>query len=136
MKTKIKYFILALMALAVSVSCKDFLDYKPLAVQEATEQLTSERSMELYANGMIASYIPSGSGVWGASGDLFSDLCATVSSSEYYKTSYNPMTASGWSSGNWAMIRRANYLIKYIDRGKANVTEEVYNHYLGVGYRF
>ena len=134
MKTTIKYSILALMALAVSVSCKDFLDYKPLAVQEATEQLTSERSMELYANGMIASYIPSGSGVWGASGDLFSDLCATVSSSEYYKTSYNPMTASGWSSGNWAMIRRANYLIKYIDRGKANVTEEVYNHYLGVGY--
>ena len=84
MKTNIKYHILTVLTLAVSISCEDFLDYKPLAVQEATEQLKTERSMELYANGMLASYIPAGSSVWGASGDLFSDLCATVSSSEYY----------------------------------------------------
>jgi hypothetical protein len=134
MKTNRKYHILTVMALAALVSCESLLENKPLAVQEASEQLKTERSMELYANGMLSSYIPSGSGVWGASGDLFSDLCATVSSTEYYKTSYNPTTASGWSSGNWAMIRRANYLIKYIERGKENVSPEVYNHYLGVGY--
>ncbi|MBQ7709413.1 MAG: RagB/SusD family nutrient uptake outer membrane protein [Bacteroidales bacterium] len=134
MKTNIKYHFLTLIALATLVSCQGLLEYKPLAVQEASEQLKSERSMELYANGMIASYIPSGSGVWGANGDLFSDLCATVSSTEYFKTSYNPTTASGWSSSNWAMIRRANYLIENIERGKGNVSDEVYNHYLGVGY--
>lgn len=134
MKINYKNHILAAFALMTLASCSGLLEHKPLAVQEASEQLKTERSMELYANGMLASYIPSGSSVWGASGDLFSDLCATVSSTEYYKTSYNPSTASGWSSGNWALIRKANYLIKYIERGKDNVSPEVYNHYLGVGY--
>lgn len=132
MKNNIKY--LTLIALATLVSCQGLLENKPLAVQEATEQLKTERSMELFANGMLHNYMPSGSSVWGASGDLYSDLCATVSSTEYYKTSYKATTASGWSSGNWAMIRQANYLIKYIERGKDNVSPEVYNHYLGVGY--
>lgn len=74
------------------VSCEGFLTREPINKFSAESYFASESELEMYANGMIQSWLPNYSETTG--GDAYNDLIATKTSSDFYRPSAN------WDSSN------------------------------------
>jgi hypothetical protein len=132
MKNIIRYSMIAVSFLLVASSCEDFLKKNPTNKFNAEDFFHNEAEMELYANGMLQSYLPSFSGI-SLGDDSFTDICATKSGSDFYHPNlWSSQRATGWSSGDWTFVRRANYMVENINKGEELVDEAVYRHYMGV----
>lgn len=129
---KILYTISIAALALVSVSCQKFLTREPINKFSAETYFASEQELEMYANGMVNSWLPDYTET--AGGDAYNDLIATKTSTDYFRADviWDDSKQTGWSSSNWSFLRRVNYMINNIDRSKNNVSEEIYNHYLGV----
>ena len=131
-----KYISIALcLAALAATSCKDFLNQPVVSSISSENLLSNQNEMELVANYMIEAHMPEYDNVGLASGDSYCDLSATKSHRDFYRPSVNISSKEGaWASGNWSLIRRANYIIANIERGRANVTKDVFCHFKGLGY--
>ncbi|MGM9697914.1 MAG: RagB/SusD family nutrient uptake outer membrane protein [Prevotella sp.] len=130
MKTLRKIFpFLGILLLATS--CDDFLDKQPIDKVDASAWFATETDLELYANGLIQSYLPSESSI--GLGDAYCDLVCTKTSSDYYRPGiWNSSKQTGWAYSDWENIRRANYMLENMTRSKGKVDDDVYLHYEGV----
>ncbi len=115
-----------------SCSIKEFLTREPINEFSAETYFGSEAELEMYANGMVNSYLPDYTET--AGGDAYNDLIATKTSTDYFRADviWGDDKQTGWSSGNWSFLRRTNYMLENMVRCKDAVSEAVYNHYEGV----
>lgn len=112
-----------------TASCEKFFDVTPLDKIDATTYFANETEMALYTKGILDDYMPSATSV-AIGDDAYSDLVATKTSKDFYAPNvWTPAKGGGWS---WGLLRRANYMIEKMVRGKDNVDEATYNHYMGV----
>lgn len=127
-KTSIIILVLSTIALC-SCSLDTFFDRGPIHKFSAELYFTSEGELEMYANGLVNSWLPDYSEP--VAGDAFNDLIATKSSTEFFRedVEFNSVKQGGW---DWGWLRRINYMITHMDKAKDNVPEDIYNHYLGV----
>ena len=124
--------VLYLAILFFAVSCTDYLSKPMFDRINADEFFTGETDLELYANGLLNGYTPSYSSI-GIGDDAYTDLGASKTSKDYFRPGvWNASQASGWSNSDWLGIRRANYMIENMVRCQDEVSEDVYNHYMGV----
>ena len=131
MKKRI-FNLLAVAAIALSgVSCEKFLTVEPIDKMSADTYFQNELELELFANGMINSYLPTADGL--GYSDKYSDLTCTKTSTDYNRPGiWNAQKQGSWDVGNWRNIRRANIFLAGIDRAEGNVSEAILNHYRGV----
>lgn len=131
MKQNIFKLLLGAAVAFSAVSCEDFLYKEPIDKVDADTWFSTETDLELYANGMIQSYLPSESTI--GLGDANCDLVATKTSGDYYRPGiWNSSKQTGWAYSDWGSIRRANYMIENMTRSQGKVDDMVYNHYAGV----
>lgn len=132
MMKKIIYLLTGTLMLPGLVSCEGFLTREPINKFSAESYFASESELEMYANGMIQSWLPNYSETTG--GDAYNDLIATKTSSDFYRPSANwdSSKQTGWANGDWSFLRRVNYMLSRMDKAKTNVSEDIYNHYEGV----
>ena len=114
------------------VSCEGFLSRDPINKFNAETYFQSESELEMYANGMIQSWLPNYSETSG--GDAYNDLIATKTGTDFYRPSANwdSSKQTGWANGDWSFLRRVNYMLTRMDKAKTKVDENIYNHYEGV----
>ncbi len=128
---KIFYFLCAsFIALGISsCSIEDFLTREPINEFSAETYFASEAELEMYANGMLNSYMPDYTET--AGGDAYNDLIATKTSTDFFRSDveWNSSRQGSWS---WGFLRRTNYMLDNMSRAKEKVSEEIYNHYEGV----
>lgn len=128
MMKRILYIIGIAMALT---SCEDFLNRTPPNKIGSDIFLSSENDLKIYANGLTNSYILGTSVAVG--NNAYTDLCATkLSSDVYHPGIWDASKAGGWGSGDWSIMRQINYMIENMHKSKGNVSEDIYNHYMGV----
>lgn len=113
-------------------SCEDFLSREPIDKFSTEAYFSSESDLEMYANGMIQSWLPNSSETNG--GDAYNDLIATKTGTDFYRPSahWDSSKQSGWATGDWSFLRRVNYMLNNMDRAKGAVSSDIYNHYEGV----
>ena len=113
-------------------ACEDFLTREPINKFSAESYFSSESDLEMYANGMINSWLPNSSETNG--GDAYNDLIATKTSTDFYRPSahWDSSKQGGWGTGDWSFLRRVNYMINNMDKAKSAVSSDIYNHYEGV----
>ena len=113
-------------------SCEDFLSREPIDKFSTEAYFSSESDLEMYANGMIQSWLPNSSETNG--GDAYNDLIATKTGTDFYRPSahWDSSKQSGWATGDWSFLRRVNYMLNNMDRAKGAVSTDIYNHYEGV----
>jgi hypothetical protein len=129
-KRILNLFAVAAIALT-GVSCEKFLTVEPLDKMSADTYFQNELELELYANGMINSYLPTADGL--GYSDSYTDLFCSKTSSDLYRPGiWNADKQTGWEVGSWRNIRRANIMLTNMVRAKGNVSDEIYNHYQGV----
>ena len=105
----VKVFFGLASVLALS-SCKDFLTADPIDKVSAGTYFRTESDLELYANGLVYAYRPSGESV--GKGDNYTDLICTQTSTDFYRPGiWNSVKQGGWDTGDWKGIRRANKFI-------------------------
>lgn len=99
----------------------------------AGSYFASETDLELYANGFIQKMTPSASTI--GYSDINADYCAVQIPTDLLRTDGNvsPENQGGWSESSWSNLRNINYFLNNLPRAKGKVSEEVYNHYEGVG---
>ena len=129
-KRILNLFAVAAIALT-GVSCEGFLTVEPIDKMGADTYFKNELELELFANGMIQSYLPTADGL--GYSDSWSDLYCSKTSSDYYRPGiWNADKQTGWEVGSWRNVRRANIFLAGTERSKGNVSAEIYNHYQGV----
>ena len=129
-KRILNLFAVAAVALS-AVSCEQFLTVEPIDKMSADTYFKNELELELFANGMINSYLPTADGL--GYSDSWSDLFCSKTSSDFYRPGiWNADKQGSWGVSNWRNIRRANIMLEGMARSKGNVSEETYNHYQGV----
>lgn len=121
--------ILLLPLLCVAASCDDFLTREPVNKFSAETYFSSEAELEMHANGMLNSYLPDYSEP--ASGDAYNDLIATKTSTDFFRADIE-WDADRQGSWSWGFLRKVNFMINNMSRCKDAVSEEIYNHYMGV----
>ena len=128
---KIFSFIISVAAVISLASCEKLLTVSPLDKVSADTFLSSEQELKLFAMGLIETYQPTADDIANGS-DIASDLTAKRDASKFWypQDIYKPSDRGAWSYNN---VRRANVLINNMVRAKGNVSEEIYNHYQGVG---
>ncbi|MBR0084643.1 MAG: RagB/SusD family nutrient uptake outer membrane protein, partial [Bacteroidales bacterium] len=128
---KIFYSIISVAAALSLVSCEKFLTVSPLDQVSADTFFTSEQELRLFANGLIEAYQPTADDIANGS-DIASDLTAKRDAAKFWYPGdiYKPSDRGAWSYNN---VRRANVLINNMVRAKGKVSDEIYNHYQGVG---
>lgn len=128
---KIFYSIISVAAALSLVSCEKFLTVSPLDKVSADTFFTSEQELKLFANGLIEAYQPTADDIANGS-DIASDLTAKRDAAKFWYPGdiYKPSDRGAWSYNN---VRRANVLINNMVRAKGKVSDEIYNHYQGVG---
>ncbi len=120
-----------LSALMMSVSCEGFLSREPDNRISAEVFLSTENDLRLYANGLSNTYMLGSSVAIGE--NAYTDFCATkLSSDMYHPGIWSADKGGGWDKGNFSFIRQCNYMIQNMGKSRSNVSEEVYNHYMGV----
>ena len=133
---KNKYILIALLSFAwLLSSCEkvnDFLTREPINEFSAETFFSSESELEIYANGMLNSWLPNYSEP--SNGDAFNDLIATKSSTEFFRSDvvFDSVKQGGWESDSWSWLRRVNYMLANMEKSKGVVSPEIYNHYEGV----
>ena len=128
---KIFYSIISVAAALSLVSCEKFLTVSPLDEVSADTFFTSEQELRLFANGLIETYQPDADDIANGS-DIASDLTAKRDASKFWYPGdiFKSSDQGAWSYNN---VRRANVLINNMVRAKGKVSDEIYNHYQGVG---
>lgn len=113
-----------------AVSCEDFFTVKPLDKVAQETFFTNEKELELFATGLLNSYRPDADDI--ALGDQRTDICSVRDPAKFWFPNdiYIPTDRGVWSYTN---IRRANVFVNNMERAKGKVSDEVYNHYQGVG---
>ncbi len=132
MMKKVIYILAGSLMLSGLTSCTDFLSREPINKFSAETYFKSESELEMYANGMIQSWLPNYSTP--AGGDAYNDLIATKTGSDFYRPSANwdSSKQTGWSTSDWSFLRRVNYMLNNMGKAKSNVSSDIYNHYEGV----
>ena len=125
-----KHVILIATAL-LAVSCNDFLEKTPANKFAAETFFASEGDLRLYANGLINTALPAATDM-ALGEDLYSDLCGTKASKEFYRGNYSAAKADNWTTSTWSFPRRVAYMIENMPRCKDAVPEKTYGHYEGV----
>lgn len=132
MKRISKYIILATVSVFALSSCDDFFDRAPSNEISSSEYFSSENELKMYTDGLINGGLPAFTSICIGS-DAFTDFCATMASTEKYLPGvYDADKSSGWSASNFSFTRRINYMIENMTKAKGNVSDEIYNHYMGV----
>lgn len=130
-----KKIVIITIFVGILTSCDNFLTTYPENKVAEEEFLYSEKNLEIYVNGFIQRYLPDSDGA--AFSDQYTDYVATRSSTDFLKgDTWTANDQGGWGggkSGKWAQLRDVNWFLDRIDRAKGNVSEEIYNHYVGVG---
>mgnify|MGYP002623973733 FL=1 len=128
---KIFYFLCASFAVLGISSCsiEDFLTREPINEFSAETYFASEAELEMYANGMLNSYMPDYTET--AGGDAYNDLIATKTSTDFFRSDVE-WDSSRQGSWSWGFLRRTNYMLDNMSRAKEKVSEDIYNHYEGV----
>ena len=113
----------------VSCNIEDFLTREPIEQFDAGSYFASESELEMYANGMLNSYMSDYTET--AGGDAYNDLIATKTSTDFFRADveWNSSRQGSWS---WGFLRRTNYMLENMEKAKGKVSEEIYNHYEGV----
>jgi len=117
----------------VCVSCEKFFDRVPEDKFAANTFFASENDLQLYADGLVNSAMPSAASI-ALGEDLYTDLCGTRESKPFYEEGYyNPGIATGWSYSNWGFLRQVAYMLDNMHNAKDNVSDEKFRHFEGVG---
>jgi len=121
--------LFAVSALLCVSACEDFLTRGPINEFNAETYFASEAEMQMYANGMLESYMPDYTET--AGGDAYNDLIATKTSTDFFRADveWNSSRQGSWS---WGFLRRTNYMLENMVNAKGKVEEKIYNHYEGV----
>lgn len=128
--------ILCAALLTVTASCEKFFDREPVDEFAVTQFFKSEADLQFYCNGLIDAAMPSAASM-ALGDDFYCDLAASKESQQFFWPGrFNPSIATGWSHGNFSFIRQVAYMLDNMHNAKANVSEEKYNHYEGVGRFF
>lgn len=129
------FFLYGVLLVGVTTSCEKFLTREPENEIGSINFMTKEADLELYANGFIQRHMPSEETL--AWGDQYSDITATRTSTAFLiRDTWTPDLQGGWSggsSGTWSELRNVNYFLDNLPKARANVSDEVYRHYEGVG---
>ncbi len=123
-----RYQILLMAALMVSaVSCqKDFLDRYPQTSITPEVFFNTEEDLALYINGLLSM-----SDRYIYRNDQSSDNAATTGAVEVKNImTGNPSSQNVTGGWTWGRLRTINYFLENYDR--ANVTDDVKNHYAGL----
>ncbi|UAY56954.1 RagB/SusD family nutrient uptake outer membrane protein [Arachidicoccus terrestris] len=133
MKTRLIYTIVSCSLVMGTISCSKFMDRDTYDSVSAGSYFASETDLELYANGFIQKMTPSASTI--GYSDINADYCAVQIPTDLLRTDGNvsPENQGGWSESSWSNLRNINYFLNNLPRAKGKVSEEVYNHYEGVG---
>lgn len=133
MVTRLKIITLcsALIGLA---SCSNFMDRDTYDSISADRFFSSEKDIELYANGFIQQMIPSARTI-GYGSNTYAEYCATNIPLDLIRTDGNvsPLNQGGWTEGSWSDLRNINDYLENINKTEGTMNTEVYNHYVGVG---
>lgn len=103
---KFKYLSASAMGIAVLLSSCDATDLKPWDSITDASYWNSVGDLESYANGLLGNL-----GGASAYGDQTSDLFVNQSPSSYLFGTMTLSDASGWSYGDWGLIRSCNYFL-------------------------
>jgi len=133
MKKQLIYILLGSAVLTASLGCSKFFDRDTYDSISADSYFASETDLELYANGFIQDMTPSASSI--GYSDIQADYCAVQLPTDLLRSDGNvsPDNQSGWTEGSWSNLRNINYFLNNLPKVKGKVTDEVYNHYEGVG---
>lgn len=110
-------------------ACRKFLTRNPPTAITSDSFFKTEKDLELYANGFLQDNIPTPETL--TFGDQFADNIATTKSTVYLTGAWTPDQQGGWSIGTWGKLKNYNYFLERIDQ--VNASQEVKNHYEGVG---
>ncbi len=129
---RILYVFVGVLLMSGMTSCEKFLTREPINKFSAESYFSNETELEMYANGMLQSWLPNSSET--NSGDNYNDLIATKLGNDFYRPSSNwdASKQTGWGTSNWSFLRRVNYMLTRMGNAKANVSDDIYNHYEGV----
>lgn len=129
-KTIISLSVLAFAA--SSCSLEDFLYREPIDEFDSSIYFSSEKELEMYANGMVNSWLPNYSEP--AGGDAYNDLIATKTCTDFFRADveWDSIRQGTWAASSWSFLRRVNYMLNNMGKAKGNVPDEIYDHYEGV----
>ena len=126
-----KKYLFIISALLLACSCSDFFEKTPANEFDSDIFFATENDLKLYSNGLINSALPDATDMT-LGEDVYTDLCGTLDSKEFYRGTYNAGKASNWTTSTWSFPRRVAYMLENMPNCKNNVSEEIYNHYEGV----
>ena len=127
---KIINIILGVSAVVGLASCEKFLTREPINKFSAETYFSSESELKMYTDGFLNSWLPDYQEP--ASGDMYNDLIASKQSTNFLVDGYD-WTAATQGEWSWAWLRRVNFMIEGMQKNaQGNVSEAVYNHYMGV----
>lgn len=125
---------IALVILLVSgSSCEKFMDRDTYDSISSDRFFESESDLELYTNGFLQNMTPSARTI--GYGDINADYCAVQIPDDLLRPNGNvsPGNQGGWTEGSWNNLRNINYFLNNMKKMKGKISDEVYNHYEGVG---
>lgn len=134
---KIYYRLLALSFFLALVSCDDFLDRPPLTSMNDDNAWTSEDNLRLYANKYYTTFFTGYGSGFDYSGAAY--MGYQFSDDVFVRGRQSNFGRSVPNSGIWGMstLRSINIMIERIeDRMQDVLTEEAYNHWMGIGRFF
>lgn len=125
----IKNILLLSALIMITSSCEKVLQKDPFDKINAENFFKTQKDLELYSNGFIQNNLPTQEAI--TFGDNFADNIATTASTTFLAGSFTADDQGGWSVAVWQKLRDINYFLENV--GKAEVGNDVRNHYIGVG---
>lgn len=127
-----KYLLIFLVICFTTTSCDDFLTQENPNKVESEFYFTDESSLEIYTNGFIRNFATNIKSF--IDGDMNADTHSWDGQAAYFMDNYSADDATNWGIGNWSQLRSINF---YLDNMReANASQEVLDHYEGVGRFF
>lgn len=126
---KLNYILVLGGLMMLSTSCEKILEKDPFDKINSANFFKTEKDLELYSNGFIQNNIPSNSDI--AFGDNYADIVATTASTTFLTGNFTADDQGGWEIGVWQKLRNINYFLENVE--KAQVSDQVKKHYIGVG---
>lgn len=133
MKTNYFFKLTGCFILMTVMSCSKFMDRDTYDSISANKFFETETDLELYTNSFLQEMTPSASTI--GYGDINADYCALQLPTDLVRPDGNvsPENQSGWSEASWADLRNINYFLANLPKIKGKISDELYNHYEGVG---
>ncbi len=121
-----RYIILATIGAMCLTSCEDFLTKEDPNKVDAPSYFRNETDLETYANGFLQRMLPDAEAI--ATGDQHTDYLSWRGPWNYLQDNFNADDQGGWT---WTNLRNINYYLDNMER--ADCSEAIKNHYVGVG---